>query len=290
MAEQVIDYDGYQQSSWWQNKWRGLNNRYHKYKRHLGWKIHVQQHKIEPDYAKIPSDSIPILINNYNRLALLKQQIDWLLTLQGKPSIIIVDNDSDYPPLLEFYQTIQHPQVQIVPLGFNSWRLGAAYLAKKLFKRFEKVVITDSDLLPYPQTPSDILLHLDHLMNKYPSYNHIGLSLEINDLPDDSPMKTKVIQHESQFWSPQTSCLNDEVYVAGIDSTFAMYRQDSEILAITPALRTVRPYTLQHIDWYLSPKYYSEEYQYYLSSAKSFATWATQLQKAKKIEEVEDEL
>jgi len=285
MAEQVIDYDGYSQSSWFQNKMRGLSNRYHKYKRHLDWRIHVQRTKIEPDYSKISVDSIPILINNYNRLELLEQQVDWLLTLKGNPSILIVDNDSDYPPLLDYYQKINHPQVQVVYLKFNSWRLGATYLAKKLLKKFEKVVITDSDLLPYPQTPTNILPHLVNLMDKYPQYNHIGLSLEINDLPDDSPMKTKVIKHESQFWHPHTKCLNDEVYIAGIDSTFAMYRQNSDILAISPALRTVRPYTLQHVDWYLAPDDYSEEYQYYLSSCKSFATWATQLKKTREVKE-----
>ena len=283
MAEQVIDYNGYEKFTWLQNKIRGLSNRYFKYKRHLDWNIHVRRTKIAPDYSKIPVDSIPILINNYNRVELLKQQIDWLLTLEGNPSIIIVDNDSDYPPLLEYYKNIDHPQVQVVYLQFNSWRLGATYLANKLLRKFEKVVVTDSDLLPYPNTPSDILQHLSVLMDKYPDYNHVGLSLEINDLPDDSPMKAKVIQHESQFWAPHTPCLNKEVYVAGIDSTFAMYRRKSNILAISPALRTVRPYTLQHVDWYLSPSDYSEEYQYYLSSCKSFATWATQLKKEKKL-------
>lgn len=278
MSEEVINYDGYQQSSWWQNKKRGLTNRYHKYKRILSWKLHVRLNKIEPDYTKIPDDSIPILINNFNRLDLLQQQIEWLLTLDGNPSIIIVDNQSDYPPLLDFYKKIDHPKVQVVDLKFNSWRLGAAYLAKKL-NHFKNVIITDSDLLPYPNTPTDILPHLVKLMEKYPEYNHIGLSLEIEDLPDDTPMKAKVYRHESQFWSPHTACLNDEVYVAGIDTTFAMYRPDSKILATTPALRTVRPYTLQHVDWYLTPEEYSEEYQYYLSNCKSFATWATQLKK-----------
>lgn len=282
MSEQVIDYDGYKQSTWWQNKKRGLSNRYHKYKRHLDWAIHVRRHTIQPDYSKIPPTAIPILINNFNRLDLLKQQIDWLLSLDGEVAIIIVDNLSTYPPLLDFYKNLDAPNVQVVDLKFNSWRLGAAYLAKKL-TNFEKVVITDSDLLPYPDTPKDLLLHLSKLMDKYPDYNHIGLSLEIEDLPEDVPMRAKIYKHESQFWSPQTACLQEEVYVAAIDSTFAMYRPDSTILALSPALRTVRPYTLKHIDWYLKPSDYSEEYQYYLASCKSFATWATQLKKKRNL-------
>jgi hypothetical protein len=49
MAEEVIDYGGKQNSTWWQNKWRGLNNRYQKYKRFLLWDIHTMLNRIEPD-------------------------------------------------------------------------------------------------------------------------------------------------------------------------------------------------------------------------------------------------
>lgn len=278
MSEQVIDYDGYAHRTWFQNKMNGLSNRYYKYKRHLAWQIHIKKNKIAPDLSKIPPNATPILINNFNRLQLLKEQIEWLLTLDDKVAIIVVDNLSTYPPLLDYYDKLDYPNVQVVPLHFNSWRLGAAYLAKQL-KMYPAIVITDSDLLPYPNTPKDIISHLSSLMEKYPRYNHIGLSLEIEDLPVDAPMYKKVYKHESQFWSPQTKLLNNEVYVAKIDSTFAMYRPSSTILALEPALRTARPYTLKHIDWYLKPEEYSEEYNYYLDHCKSFATWATQLKK-----------
>lgn len=279
MAEEVIDYGGKKNSTWFQNKLRGLSNRYHKYKRFFLWDVHTLLNKIEPDYSKLPKDSMPILINNFNRLDLLEKQIDWLLSLEDKVSIIIVDNLSTYPPLLDFYKKIKHPLVQVVYLNFNSWRKGAEYLGEKKLKDFEKYIITDSDLLPYPDTPKNLVSHISNLMDKYPEYNHIGTSLEINDIPDKNPMKEKVIRFESDYWTPKTKELNNEVYVAKIDSTFAMYRRSSKVLKTYPALRTKRPYTLKHIDWYLAPSDFSEEYIYYLKSCKSFATWATQLKK-----------
>ena len=279
MAEEVIDYAGKQNSSWIQNKIRGLKNRYHVYKRYLLWDIHTRINTIEPDYSKLPKDAIPILINNFNRLDLVKQQIDWLLDLDDKVAIIIVDNLSTYPPLLDFYKKINHPLVQVVYLNFNSWRKGAEYIGEKKLKDFEKYIITDSDLLPFSNTPKNLVGHLAELMDKYPQYNHIGTSLEINDLPDKNPMKSKVIRFESDYWSPKAQVLNNEVYVAKIDSTFAMYRRNSKVLLTHPALRTKRPFTLKHIDWYLGPEDFSEEYIYYLKSCKSFATWATQLKK-----------
>ena len=71
-----------------------------------------------------------------------KQQIDWLLNLDDKVSIIIVDNLSTYPPLLEFYKNIDHPLVQVVYLNFNSWRKGAEYIGERKLKDFEKYIFT----------------------------------------------------------------------------------------------------------------------------------------------------
>jgi len=241
MAEEVINYSDNNESSWLQNKWKGLTNRYHKYKRFLLWDIHTRLNRITPDYTKIASDSIPVLINNFNRLELLQKQIDWLLSLDDKVSIIIIDNLSTYPPLLEFYKNISHSNVQVVYLNFNSWRKGAEYLGEKKLKDFEKYIITDSDLLPFESTPKNLIGHISMLMDNYPDYNHIGVSLEINDLPDHNPMKEKIVKHESNFWPPKA---------------------------------TVRPYTLKHVDWYLNPNHNTSEFQFYLDSCKSFATWA----------------
>ena len=280
MSEEVISYSGHKGATWFQNKRRGLSNRYYKYKRYLLWAIHTRINRIEPDYAKLPKDAIPVLINNFNRLDLLQRQIDRLLSLEDKVSIIIVDNLSTYPPLLHFYENLNHPLVQVVYLNFNSWRKGVEYIATKKLTAFDKYIITDSDLLPYPNTPKDLVSKLSTLLDKYPKYNHVGTSLEINDLPAHSKMRDTIVQYESQFWAPATTLLNKEVYDAKIDTTFAMYRKKSTILATGPALRTARPYTLKHVDWYLDPANHTTEYQYYLNSCKSFATWAHESKKS----------
>lgn len=282
MAEEVINYSGTDQNNWWTNKWRGLSNRYYKYKRYFLWYLHCRLHTIEPDYTKLPPDCIPILINNFNRLDLLKKQIEWLLNLDDKVAILIVDNLSTYPPLLDYYKNIDHPLVQVIYLNFNSWRKGVEYIGRKKLPGFKKYIITDSDLLPYHNTPKNIVGHLSMLLDQYPEYNHIGSSLEIDDLPDYNPLKETIIRHESIFWPPLAKCLNNEVYVAKIDTTFAMYRNSSTPLDTEPALRAVRPYTLKHVDWYLNPKNHTQEFKYYLRSCKSFATWAHESKRKKK--------
>ena len=47
---------------------------------------------------------IPIIINNRNRYTFLKQLID-TLRKDGYSNIIVLDNDSTYPPLLDYYNS-----------------------------------------------------------------------------------------------------------------------------------------------------------------------------------------
>lgn len=55
---------------------------------------------------------IPIIINNYNRLTMLKKLID-SLTSRGYTNIVILDNQSTYPPLLEWYAKCQFEVIRL---------------------------------------------------------------------------------------------------------------------------------------------------------------------------------
>jgi hypothetical protein len=277
MQEQIVAYSGKKRKSWLTNKCQGLVNRYFNARRNLLWRLHLWRHPIGLDRAKLLPGSMPIFINNYNRLETLRAQLDWLRKVNDPASFIIVDNGSDYLPLLAFYDSLDLPNVQVVRLGYNSWRKGVAHLSK-LLNGFEKFVLTDPDLLPYTSTPNDVVSHLSALLDRYPAFNHIGLSLEINDLPDNALRET-VQRHEGQFWPPTTDLLNEEVYVAAVDTTFAMYRRSSDVEALAPALRTARPYTLRHVDWYIQPSNVSEEYLHYLQSVSPVATWSVEIKK-----------
>lgn len=49
---------------------------------------------------------VPIFINARDRLGVMKKLIDWLLDA-GYRNLIILDNNSTYPPLLEYYNNIE---------------------------------------------------------------------------------------------------------------------------------------------------------------------------------------
>src|SRR5690606_6941213 len=64
---------------------------------YLKWKMYLLFSKGKRiDHTKIKEGSIPILLNNFNRLESLKELISWLMTLETPTSIIILDNKSTY--------------------------------------------------------------------------------------------------------------------------------------------------------------------------------------------------
>jgi len=63
--------------------------------------------------------NIPIFINSRDRLNCLKLLIEWLLKA-GYKNLIILDNDSSYPPLLDYYRGLEaDSRIRVVRLGKN---------------------------------------------------------------------------------------------------------------------------------------------------------------------------
>lgn len=227
--------------------------------------------------------NVPVLINNFNRLEPLKQQLEWLSTLPGVSEIIISDNASNYPPLLDYYEKNPY-KVKIIRNTHN----GGHNMPKNTLRELnisDRVIVTDPDLIPYPDTPSDIIQKLNTLMDTHPNYHKVGCGLNINDLPDHYPFTERIRRHET--------CLLGKTFPDGsreacIDTTFCLYRCKEAFGGWNaPAIRTVKPYILKHIDWYVNPKDITEEYAWYLDNCTSSASYATQLKEWLKLHKID---
>ena len=229
------------------------------------------------DPRKLLPDTVPVVINNFNRLDSLRIQIDWLCGLDEPVSIIILDNASTYPPLRRYYRTLRgRPNIQVVFLGYNSGLEGISDVADEL-RDCPCYVVTDPDLVPYASTPSDILARMRAVLQNHEALNHVGASMEIDDIPDVYPMKAEVVEWESRYWPPQARAVDDVGYAAWVDTTFGMYRGTSDVTRIEPALRLARPYTLRHVDWYADPTRLSDEQRYYQKTCRDIGSWTTRL-------------
>lgn len=199
------------------------------------------------------------LITNFNRLVYTKYMVNWCLSRGLTP--VIVDNNSDYPPLLEYYEL--HP-CEIVKLDNNYghdaiWKKGVL----SQLNITGRYIATDPDL-NLDNIPADFLKVLNAGLNKYLWYPKCGFSLEINDLPNTEEGKLISTHVEPRYWRRP---LDNLYFHAPIDTTFALYREGTTE-HFHSAIRTNRPYTAKHLPWYHKGfSSLTEDEQYYLMHA-----------------------
>lgn len=205
----------------------------------------------------------PIVINNLNRLSTTKKLVEDLQRL-GYYYIHILDNDSTYPPLLEWYEELRASgEVDIYSVGKSSNQLAlwnSGYIST--LRHYDYIVYTDSDIELNPDTPDDFIEQLINIAqsSKIEGVNKIGLALKIDDLPN-TEMSKFVINHESQFWN--NKCMGEvELYNSDIDTTFAVI--DPKEPFTYKALRVAGNFTCKHIPWYTDFGNLTEEEKYVL--------------------------
>lgn len=225
---------------------------------------------------------VPIFILNFNRLAPLKRLVDYLHTLPRVVPIII-DNDSTYPPLLDWYRT--YP-VEVRKNGHNMGTCITSVIptADELKRRFDTEVfaLTDPDL-DFSGVPVDLIDVLLSGLDLYPKPVKVGVGLRIDDLPDEYPFKEKVIKFESGYW--QKPVYPRRFWDAGIETTFALYRasisRTNPCFPLYPALRSDFPYVARHEPWYWTPNNLDAEKTYYLKRINAkITTWSSEALKA----------
>lgn len=217
--------------------------------------------------------SIPIIINNFNRLSTLCNLVEWLK--ENKYSnIIILDNQSTYPPLLDYYKTCD---VKVIRLDKNYGHL--ALWKSGVYQQFKwnYFVYTDSDVLPIEECPNNFLLNFYCVLAKYFSLKKVGFSIKIDDLPDHFSLKEKVIEYEKKYW---INHFHDLGFDAPIDTTFALYKPFTNLrfgeVYTQKAIRMKPPYTIRHLPWYNNLQNLTSEEIFYIEQANTSSTISKQ--------------
>lgn len=215
--------------------------------------------------------SIPIIINNRNRLTYLKKLIQ-SLEIRGYNNIIILDNDSTFEPLLYYYEN--DCKYRVCYLKGNLGHL--ALWKSNIFNQYKYnfYIYTDSDLELIDDCPEnfiqDILLEMKS--NKY--IQKIGLSLRTDNIPDCYDLKQEVINWEKRFYIKKYK-RNKNYFKAHVDTTFAVYRPfaygGSSDHHLT--LRTSFPLMASHLPWYVDSKNLTAEDKFYIQNASSSTFW-----------------
>lgn len=211
---------------------------------------------------------IPVIINNRNFLTWPKAMVERIKEYDGVGEIIIVDNDSTYPPLLEWYAT--NP-CRIERLNDNLG-MGAPWVSE-VVKQLNGApyVLTDPDM-GLEDTPDDTLLYLFDKLNSL-QLDKVGLGLDWQIVEKKSPYYERLNVYEKSRWS--NSPVIDGVYTeVQIDTTFALYNVDHYFIG---GGSTTFPYVARHYPWEFSIEEArnSEEFMYYMGNATSASSYKT---------------
>jgi hypothetical protein len=216
--------------------------------------------------------NIPIIINNYNRLTYPKRLIAFLEE-NGYRNIVVIDNNSTYPPLLKFYESFSY-EVIYEKINYGHLALWKSGLYKKFWTNY--FVYTDSDVVPIAECPADFLKTFKDKLDDHYNLDKIGFGIRIDDLPNSFSLKKNVVSYESRYWEKE---VQPGLYDAPIDTTFALYKpfsglKNNEVYTLK-AYRMGSPYLVHHLPWYVDSNNLSKEEQYYRETANASSSIST---------------
>lgn len=209
-------------------------------------------------------EKVRAFIVNRNLVTTLKNTIEFLQK-EPRVEIIVYDQSSTYPPLLEYYK---NSGVTVVYSKVNGGP--SSVWGSELHNYFNKnhFIVTDSDCL-YDDIPNDWLDRMLNVLNTTSTFK-VGFSLQIDDLPDTE------IGNEAKNWEKKYWADKEEFgWKAYIDTTFALYRPNSGFKY--DALRLDKPYCIKHAPWYLTKDNITEEWLYYINTVSGVSTWGSKL-------------
>lgn len=214
---------------------------------------------------------IPFFITSYNRVSCLKELVKWCQKAE-LTNVIIIDNASIYPPLLEYLKEVEKDGYKVHRLSSNMkhyalWECeGFNDIVKDKY-----FVLTDPDIIPIEDCPLDVIDCLYEILQRHSSMPKVGLGLKIDDIPDYFSLKRNVLYWESQYW---THPIYDEkviLFEAPVDTTFALYRPG--VRGWQAVCRTGYPYIARHVTWYKDLIQLSEEDLFYRLHSTDISNW-----------------
>jgi hypothetical protein len=144
--------------------------------------------------------NIPIVILNRDRLYPLIEQVE-ALHKRNYNNITIIDNQSTYPPLLDWYKKSG------VDVFYNNITENSCHAFRDLVysnhPKFKQIVsdwyvFNDSDIIPVNDVPEDFIEHLIGYAKKY-NKSKVGMSIKIDDIDLDYPLNKWVHEYESSY-------------------------------------------------------------------------------------------
>src|ERR1017187_8924834 len=151
-----------------------------------------------------------------NMMTFTRQMVEWLIIRGVEP--VILDNDSSYRPLLDWYET---KPCAVIQLHEN---LGPYALWKSGRVPDGPFFLSDPDL-DLTGVPDDFQSVMIGVLERNPGKTKVGLSLEIEDIPERNLHSLwmgwpSIKDWERRFWNPDKR--TPDGFTVQVDTTFAL--------------------------------------------------------------------
>lgn len=209
---------------------------------------------------------IPLIIPNFNQLTYLRNLINWWKWYYPNNPVYVVDNGSDYKPLLAWSKTVdfvsQYPDNDFIK-NLND------FLDRS---RPEYYIISDCDIMPAPNTPPNFLEIFKSILDS--GFHHVGFDLITNDIPEWNKKAGWIQGDERELHNrKQVFDIGGKLYEgwrAPIDSTFCLFKRENGgwESPMRPEYwdNSIRIFNAFHLPFYLHPDYLNDEMKHYYAT------------------------
>lgn len=224
--------------------------------------------------------TLPIVILNRDRLIPLQEQVSALKS-KGYHNITIIDNQSTYPPLLEWYKDSG------LDVFYNDVTENSCHAFRDLVlmqhPKFVEItsnwyVFNDSDIIPLDTVPDNFINDLIDFAKRH-NKSKVGMSIKIDDLDLSYPLNAWVHSYESLYWTNAIIDGDIELYPHPIDTTFAVHAPNTIPTWSNDTLRVGVPYIVKHAPFYYDPNNLPADEKYYLEHMnKQSSNWSSKVE------------
>lgn len=194
---------------------------------------------------------IPIVIISWNNYYFVKNFINQLKKYKNR--IIVLDNKSSYPPLLDYFKEIKNELTDRIDIRLLDKNYGHTVYLQLKDELPDVYILSDPDLQLNPKMPYNFDKILLKLSEQYESYK-VGAALDLSDSDKFIPCPNytfgkNIYDWESQFWTNKIDNNKYELYYADTDTTFCLVNNkysgshDNNI-------RIAGVFTAKHLPWY----------------------------------------
>lgn len=194
--------------------------------------------------------NMPVVVIGYNQFTYIKNMVSQLEKYTS--DIIVVDNNSTYPPLINYYENDFKYTLLKQKINFGHKVFEQRFVQDLVGDNY---ILTDPDLKFNSKLPTNFIKVLIDVSNYFQA-SKVGFALciDADDIRNDITFAgLSIKQWESVFWKNKLHYQEDpslELYNAAIDTTFCLINKKYSGLNI----RIAGNYTCKHLPWHINFK------------------------------------